>query len=186
MGRPRTVDDEALLEVALRIVRETGPDSLSFGALAARVDLAASTLVQRFGSKQNLLRAALLDAWDRLDHVTAKAAGEAGRGARGVVDLLVALTGQHHEDDFADRLLILREDLRDPILRARGEAWVDVLTEAIESRLRTRRRNVDGIGQLVVTHWQGALTLWAFQRNGPLNDTVRAALRTLFERLRVA
>jgi AcrR family transcriptional regulator len=186
MGRPRTVDDETLLDSALRIVRESGPDSLSFGALAARVDLAASTLVQRFGSKQNLLRAALSLAWDRLDQDTARAIANAGGGRAGVIDLLVALSGQYRADDFADQLLILREDLRDPVLRERGRVWIGVLADAIEARLRTARRNPDGLGQLVVTHWQGSLTVWAFQRQQPIADNVRTALETLFGRLRIS
>ncbi len=185
MARPRTVSDESLLDAALLIVREQGPESLSFGVLASRVDLAASTIVQRFGSRQNLLRAALLLAWDRLGSDTADAIGRADVGTRGVVDLLVALSGQYDEDDFADQLLLLREDLRDPILRARGKAWVRELAATIEAQLDAPRRNVEGLGLLVVAHWQGTLTLWAFRRTGSIADTVRTALDDLFERLRI-
>ena len=95
-------------------MRESGPDSLSFGTLAGRVQLAGSTLVQRFGTKANLLRAALLLAWDRLDADTDRALKRAGHGGTGVVEMLVMLSGQYRPDTFADQLLILREDLRDP------------------------------------------------------------------------
>jgi AcrR family transcriptional regulator len=185
MPRQRTVPDEHLLDVALAVVRERGPEALTFGALAGRVDLAASTLVQRFGTKAGLLRAALTLAWDRLDAETAAALATAGSGAAGVVDLLVHLTGQYDpDDDFADQLLILREDLRDPVLRARGRAWIATLAAAIEQRLERDPGDARGLGALIVTHWQGALTVWSFERGALLPTAVRASLEDLLERLR--
>ncbi len=180
MGRPRTIDDDSLLDAALLIVRETGPDSLSFGALAGRVELAGSTLVQRFGTRSNLLQSALLLAWDRLDGDTARAIDRAGDGTKGVIQMLTSLSGQYRADDFADQLLILREDLRNPVLRARGQRWLAVLTAAIEERLSAP------IGQLVLTQWQGTLTMWAFQRRRSIATDVRRALEELFDRLHLA
>ena len=66
----RTADDG---RSALDIVHRSGPAALSFATLAARVGLASSTIVQRFGSKPTLLRAALLRAREI-------AVEEAGRG----------------------------------------------------------------------------------------------------------
>ena len=139
MPRNRTIPDHVVLSAALDIVHADGPAALSFGTLAERVGLAGSTLVQRFGSRAGLLQQALLQAWDRLDAETARADAAAGPGPAGVVDLLVDLSGEYTEDDFADQLLVLREDLRDPVLRARGEAWIDVLAGMIDRRLAERR-----------------------------------------------
>jgi AcrR family transcriptional regulator len=181
--RRRTIPDESLLEDALDIVHRSGPSALSFATLGARVGLAASTIVQRFGSKDELLRAALLHAWDRLDADTAAAIAEASPDAAGVVDMLVALSGQYEVNDFADQLMVLREDLRDPVLRARGAVWIATLAEAIEQRVATVPGGADGLGELVVTHWQGTLTVWGFNRPGPLPAVVRRSLETLFERV---
>jgi len=184
MVRPRTISDEALLDSALLIVRESGPDSLSFGTLAARVGLAGSTLVQRFGSKANLLRAALLLAWDRLDADTVRARERAGDGGAGAIEMLVMLSGQYRPDTFADQLLILREDLRDPVLRARGQAWLAVLSDAIEQRLSGDARGGGaGLGDLIVTQWQGTLTMWGFRRRGAIKTEVRRSLTDLLDRL---
>ena len=116
-----------------------------------------------------LLQQALLQAWDRLDAETARADAAAGPGPAGVVDLLVDLSGEYTEDDFADQLLVLREDLRDPVLRARGEAWIDSLAGMIDRRLAGRAGDPPGPGRLVVAHWQGTLTVWSFTRPGPLS-----------------
>jgi AcrR family transcriptional regulator len=183
MVRPRTISDEALLDAALLIVRESGPDSLSFGALAGRVGLAGSTLVQRFGTKANLLRAALLLAWDRLDADTARALKRAGDGGAGVVEMLVMLSGQYRPDSFADQLLILREDLRDPVLRARGQAWLALLSDAIEQRLADAPGGATGLGDLILTQWQGTLTVWGFRRRGAIGTQVRRSLTDVLDRL---
>jgi len=181
--RPRTVPDELLLDAALDIVHRDGPASLSFGALAASVGLAGSTLVQRFGGKDELLRATLVRAWDRLDTTTAAAIAAAARGANGVVELFVALTASHDEDDYAEQLPVLREDLRDPILRDRGSEWLASLADAVDARLDGAP---PGTGWLVVAHWQGTLTIWAFTRSGRLHDAVRDALSQLLGRIGVA
>jgi len=167
-------------------VRESGPDSLSFGTLAGRVQLAGSTLVQRFGTKANLLRAALLLAWDRLDADTDRALKRAGHGGTGVVEMLVMLSGQYRPGTFADQLLILREDLRDPVLRARGQAWLAMLGDAVELRLADAPGGSRGLGEIVLTHWQGTLTIWGFRRRGAISSQVRRSLTDLFDRLGIS
>ena len=74
----------------IRVAYQTPPSP----ALAAIVDGAyekatGATIVQRFGTKAALVRAAMSRAWDNLDADTAAADAAAPMGARGVVDLLV-------------------------------------------------------------------------------------------------
>jgi AcrR family transcriptional regulator len=187
MPRKRTIPDETLLAAALVIVREDGSDALTFAALAPHVGLAPSTIVQRFGTKAKLLQAALLRAWDALDEQTTAAMANAGHGPNGVVELLVQLTGQYDAHDFADQLRLLREDLRDPVLRARGRAWLATLTAAVEERLgRIPTAGADdasGLGELIVAYWQGTLTVWSFTRNAPSVDYVRTALEEFLARV---
>ena len=183
MPRKRTISDQDLLDAALTVVRAAGPEALTFAAAASASGLAASTLVQRFGTKAGLLRAALLRAWDLLDEQTAAAAVAAGPGAAGVVDMLVGLSGSYDAHDFADQLRVLREDLRDPVLRERGQRWLAVLGQQVQRRLEPAAP--DGIGELVVAHWQGTLTIWGFTRATPLSEAVRSALTALLTHLRL-
>lgn len=183
MPRKRTIPDEDLLDAALGLLREVGPDAVSFGMLSTRVELAPSTLVQRFGSKAGLLQAALLRAWRQLEAATDVAIASAPDGRDGVVELLVSLTGQYDAHDFADQLRILREDLRDPALRERGEAWFAALSDAVETRLSGTPGGGAGLGRLVVATWQGTLTVWSFTREAPVVDTVRRTLEDLLGRL---
>jgi AcrR family transcriptional regulator len=187
MPRKRTIPDEALLDAALLLVREDGPAALSFGALASRVGLAGSTIVQRFKTKAGLLEAALGRAWDSLEAQTAAADAAAPTGPEGVVDLLVRLSGQYDPEAYADQLLLLREDLRNPVLRERGARWLATLYEAIERRLAATSpgagAGTEGLGPLVVAQWQGALTVWSFTRQAPLDEVVRAMLADLLRRV---
>jgi AcrR family transcriptional regulator len=183
MPRIKTIPDEVLLAAGLDIVHRDGPAALTFSTLAAVVDLASSTIVQRFGSKAELLRATLLHAWDQLERHTASAAASASRDAAGVVDLLVTLSGEYEANDSADQLLVLREDLRDPVLRQRGEAWIKTLADCIEERLTDASGGSAGLGELVVAHWQGTLTVWSFTRPGALSAFVRQSLDELLGRV---
>jgi AcrR family transcriptional regulator len=56
MARPRTVSDQSILEAVGRAVSRLGPAAVGVRDVAAESGLAASTLMQRFGSRQQLLR----------------------------------------------------------------------------------------------------------------------------------
>jgi hypothetical protein len=102
----------------------------------------------------------------------------------GAVQLLVGLS--RHDGDieaYADGLLILREDLRDPVLRSRGTAWETALTNAIGECFASVPDAPSGIGFALAAHWQGALTWWAFGAQRPLDDYLAESLRTLMSML---
>jgi AcrR family transcriptional regulator len=176
MPRSKSLSDEAVLESALTLMRERGPDALSFGTLARATGLSGATLVQRFGTKPGLIKAATSHAWDRLDRATSEAIASAPDGTEGVVALLVALSGYGDIETYADNLLILREDLRDPDLRARGRAWHAVLVEAISARLPDRG---DALATIVLDQWQGSLLWWSFDPDAKVEHHVECRLRSL-------
>lgn len=93
---------------------------------------APATLVQRFGSKPALVKAALVRAWDLLDARTEAVAAATPAGA---VALLVGLSDYPEGDAYADQLMVLREDLRDAELRQRGRRWGDRLAAMLAPRL---------------------------------------------------
>lgn len=183
MPRARTLSDEQVLDLALALIHREGPDAATFAAVSKASGLSASTLVQRFGSKASMLRAALLRAWDRLDAETARLAEECPKTPEGAVMLLAGLSKDYGSDPatYAEGLLLLREDLRDPALRARGAEWGKLLAAAIAERLK----GVDGapadIGLLAISQWQGALIWWGFDPQGSLVDHVSSHLRRFLQ-----
>src|SRR5687768_3996262 len=124
MPRPKTLPDREVLKAAYTLVHQQGPDALTFATLAQACGLSASTLVQRFKSKADLVRSTLSYAWDGLDEKTAAFSAKVPKTPAGAVQLLTLLSKDYGEiEAYADALLILREDLRDPALRARGAKW---------------------------------------------------------------
>ena len=55
--RPRKASDDEVFGAAMRVMSRVGPADLTLAAIAREAGLTAGALVQRFGSKQQLLRA---------------------------------------------------------------------------------------------------------------------------------
>lgn len=178
MPRPRTLSDEQLLAMVLTLVQAKGPDAATFAAVAKVSGLSGSTLVQRFATKAAMLRAALLFAWDRLDAETARLAGTVPKTQEGAVALLVGLSQDYGDDAtaYAEGLLVLREDFRDPVLRARGAAWGKALTAALAQCLGSAKEP-ETIARLILSQWQGSLLWWGFGADGPVHAYVEKELR---------
>ncbi|ANY09142.1 TetR family transcriptional regulator [Pseudonocardia sp. HH130630-07] len=181
MPRRKQVPDSDVLDVALDVLHTRGPQALTFAALAEASALAPATLVQRFGSKPALLRRVLLHAWDRLEHRTASLAAEVDRTPAGAVTFLVGLSAQYGDriDDYADALLVLREDLIDPESRRRGTAWRGALAEVLDACLG----GPPGLGDVVATYWQGTLTWWGFDPREPVTAHVERELTGFLDRV---
>lgn len=177
MARPRTLSDLDILDAANKLLHRHGPEALTFESLGRACGLSPATLVQRFKSKAGLKQAALLRVWDGLDEMTAALAASAPKTPDGAVSLLVGLSHYGGIETYAEGLLLLREDLRDPLLRARGTAWKAALCSALDERLSGIAGAPQGLGLLMASQWQGSLLWWAFEPEGKVEDFVEAGLR---------
>ena len=178
MPRPKTLPDDDVLDAAHRLIHEHGPDALTFASVAQACGLSASTLVQRFKSKAGLVQSALLHAWDRLDEKTATLAAATPKTPEGAIELLVGLSRDYGGiEAYAEGLLVLREDFRNPVLRARGALWKKALSRALDDCFAEVPQAPPGIGLLIASHWQGSLLWWAFEPQGPVEDFVEDSLK---------
>lgn len=158
-------------------VMADGPSDLSFAKASKAAGLAAATLVQRFGTRDRMVEAVLLRSWDRLDEATAAADAWASPDPAGAIEFLLRLTNSGAaEYDFTDGLLLLREDIRNPVLRARGAEWGLRLAEALGRRLSDDADRAIQLGWQMASLWQGTLLWWAFRRDSQPEITVREAL----------
>jgi AcrR family transcriptional regulator len=163
MTRPKTQPDEQVLEAALRLIHGHGPEALTFERLAKACGLSGATLVQRFGNKAQLKQRTLLHAWDGLDRNTRDLAARLPKTPAGAIELLVGLSqGYGGIESYAEGLLVLREDLRDPLLRTRGAAWKTSLCDALAACFASIPGQPRDIGLLMASHWQGSLLWWSF------------------------
>ena len=183
--RPKTQSDEQVLDAALALVQESGIGNLTFSALADRCRLSSATLVQRFTNKATLTQRTLLHAWDGLEALTRKLASTTPPTPDGAVELLLGLSQQYGgPDSYGDGLLLLREDLRDPVLRRRGVDWERELTSALGACFASAPAAPAGVGFALAAYWQGAVTWWAFRADCPLQDYLADKLYKFIAMLR--
>lgn len=184
MPRPKTLPDKDVLDTALALMHERGPDALTFANLSLACGLSAPTLVQRFGTMAKLKQATLVQAWDELDRKTASLAAELPKTPDGAVRLLVGLSGDYGEiETYAEGLLLLREDLRDPALRARCAAWKAALCQNLDDCFAGSPGVPAGMGLLMASQWQGSLLWWSFDPTGKIDDFVEQELHRFVDAL---
>ena len=166
MARPRTIPDPEIFLIIRRLLAEGGDKAVAFSSVARASGLAAPTLVQRYGTRDGMLRAALMAAWDTLDAQTGTAMAEAPLGAKGALSLLKAL------GDRAD-LAVLAVDLRDRALRNRAAAWRGRIEHALSTHLGGGAKGQQAAAILFAA-WQGQ-ALWqaAGGRGFRLKDAIK-------------
>ena len=76
MARPRTIPDAEIYATIRALVVRDGEKAVAFGPVARLTGLAPPSLVQRYGNRDGMIRAALLDGWQAL-HAQTTATAEA-------------------------------------------------------------------------------------------------------------
>ncbi len=163
MPRQKTIPDARILDTVCQLLAAGGDKAVSFSSVAAATGLAAPTLVQRFGSRDGMVRAARLAVWAGVEARTAEAI--ASTADKGPQALLKALG----PPDTA----ALAADLRDPDLLLRASAWRATVESALSLRLGTGAKARESAA-LLFAAWQGQ-ALWAATGEGAfrLKDAVK-------------
>jgi AcrR family transcriptional regulator len=163
MPRTRTIPDDRIFQSIQKLLDEGGDRAVSFASVAAATGLAPPTLVQRYGSRDGMVSAARVAAWDKLSAATLQAI--AATDEKGPQALLKALSAT----DPASLVL----DARDPDLAQRAAAWQATVESALALRLGSGQKARE-TAALLFAAWQGQL-LWAglSQPGFKLKDAVR-------------
>jgi AcrR family transcriptional regulator len=190
MSRPRKVSDEEVFAAAMRVMAYAAPAQLRLADIAAEAGVTAGALVQRFGSKRDLLLA-MMETWagstesmfealreghtSPLDAVRAYADGMAqmGDGAGGVA---------HH-------LGWLQLDLGDAAFHGHAQAGaratrreLGVLLDTAVRRGELRRgTDVLALARAVEVTVGGSLLAWAFHQEGSARLSMRQDLRAALD-----
>ncbi|MQA96965.1 MAG: TetR family transcriptional regulator [Streptosporangiales bacterium] len=180
MPRPRTVSDEAILDAVLDLAHRIGPARLTFAAVAAEVGLSAATLVQRFGTKRDLLLAADRQAVGLWVGALERSAATSPL-ARVVEGLVLAVERVATPELMVNSLAMLQLDLADPDFHAETLRGARAVRAHIERDLRAAldagelRAGTDTstLATLVETTYHGAMIGWAIHRERPLADWMR-------------
>lgn len=186
-GRPRTVSDDAILAATARVISRQGPARLTLAAVADEVGLSAPSLVQRFGSKRDLLLAFSRRASDGVAGTFA-AARQKHRSplAAARAALTSMASGIETPDELANHLAFLQLELSDPDFHEQTARYARAVLAELRSLLRqavhageVHHRDPARLARAVYTTYNGALITWAILRTGSLTRWVDRELRYL-------
>ena len=185
--RPKTIDDDAVLDAAVRVIDTAGPSGLTVAAVAHEVGLAPATLIQRFASKRGLLLAIARRGADGAGTSLRDAARRHRSPLRALIAGLVDLgAGVASPEVLANQLAFLQIDLSDPefheLALAHAAAVREEIQALLEAAVAAGEITTDDparLAQAVQTTYNGALITWAIYRRGRLAAWLRRELETL-------
>src|SRR5215207_3464771 len=188
-GRPRTISDERILAAVATAVGEIGPVKLTLADVARAAGVSTGALVQRFGSKRELLLGFLrLGVAESLPARAMRAAYEgAPDPVEGLVRAVLGLVGRDRSpQEFGNHLAFLHLELADPEFRAllsRYDAGLraelsDYLADAVAAG-QLAVDDVPALAAAVSSLISGTQIVWAMSRTGSLADALRRDLTTL-------
>lgn len=186
--RPRKVSDDDVFAATYRTMVRLGPGELTLAEIAAEAGVTAGALVQRFGSKRELLLA--------LSAGAASSAGDLIRGLRATarsplaavrayVDCMAQLAASPAA--LARNLAYLQIDLADPDFRkhllvqsrATRRGLEELLDEARAKGEIVRSTDVVRLARSVETILSGTMLTWAVYRDGSAKQWMRDDLEAV-------
>jgi AcrR family transcriptional regulator len=184
-GRPRGIDDAAILRATAEVIGRVGPVGLTLAAVAGEVGLVPGTLAQRFGSKRGLLLALAERGVQEAEALLGRVRDEHDSALAALAALIVASTAlMDTPETFANHLAFLCIDLTDPefrrpalaIHRAQGGTVEALLTEALMAGDLRAGTNVTALARSVQAIAAGTGLVWALDRQGSLEQRLRQQL----------
>lgn len=161
MTRPRSVPDDTIFAAIRDIIAHGGDRAATFAAVGARVGLSGASLVQRYGSRERMVQAAMADGWNLLDAATFQAEAEAPASPEGAAALLKSLGAA------LDALGLPGTSLGDKALAKRAAAWQARVETALALRLgATDAPDAEG-ARILFAAWQGRRVWAEAGRKGP-------------------
>jgi TetR/AcrR family macrolide resistance operon transcriptional repressor len=181
MPRTKTISDEAVLTAAATVMFAKGPSDFTLADAAKAAGIAPATLVQRFGDKHGLVVAAITQDNRAFKRFLAELPPDVG--AEAVIGVFARMFDGVEEDAdrFADQLLWLRQDMRDPDLNRLARERFEMLRAAVAERMPPLALPAHEAAVLVEAQWQGVLNQWGIFRQSRLADFVTERLRAWFE-----
>jgi AcrR family transcriptional regulator len=186
--RPRETSDAEILAAAARVMQRRSPVELTLADVAKEAGVVPATLIQRFGTKRELLLANC-KAW------TADVAGQFavarakyGSPLKTLIELFVECSGfAVTPESMANFLAYLQIDLTDPafhaVLLAQFVTMRDETKKLLDNAVAARELNpcdTAELARLVQEVNGGAMLDWAVYRKGPLAAWIRRSLEALF------
>ena len=192
--RPRTVTDSAILEAAVTVLGRIGPERLTLADVGGEAGLSAATLVQRFGSKRELMLSVLKFATDgmaeRFEAVVGNNESPLESIFAAAMDRAGPLGGP---EALANLLSFYLSDLGDPEFRALAiengrkavAGFKRMLDEAVAAGEVTESYvDTDQLAETIYSLMMGTLLTWTVTGEGDYRARMRRELDVLIRPFR--
>ena len=192
--RPRETSDQQIIDATGRVMQRRSPAQLTLADVAREAGVVPATLIQRFGTKRDLLLAACRTAPDAVPQQFAAGRAKYPSPLKALIELYADCSGfAPTPEAVANGLAYLQIDLTDPDFHAitlaqfraiRAETK-KILDEAVAAR-ELRPCDTAEISRLIQQTNDGAMLSWAIYREGSLAAWVRRELTALLAPYRTA
>lgn len=192
--RPRTVEDSAILDAAFRALSRIGPERLTLADIGAAAGLSAATLVQRFGSKRDLLLSLCRHTTEAIDEGFLSAVLTNDSPLDSLFTAAIGRTGPTDGPaSIANRMAFLLSGIDDPEFHEHArdharrvvEGYKGMLDSAIKAgELSDGYIDTAQLAETIYALNMGTLMTWTIIREGNLGARIRRDLDTLIRPFR--
>lgn len=190
MTKKKLIHDDLILEKALLVISEYGPERFTLAQVAEVVGLAPATLVQRFGSKNNLLILAAKHANVKLQQDLQELKRKNLNWDQELVHLLSTVPeGFGSRQQIANSLGVLKLDMVDPELHPIARLLFKTLRQRIHELLEEGRHSlqvedVNGIAWEIDALRHGLVIQWTLSGEGMLEKWLKNGFEKYLKRLK--
>jgi AcrR family transcriptional regulator len=180
--RPRKASDDQIFAAAYRTMQRLGPHELTLAEIAAEAGMTAGALVQRFGSKRDLMIALAAGVAEFAGQFIASLREKHRSPLAAVRDYAECMAQMAKTPEaLARNLAYLTVDISDPELRkhllvqsrATRAGLRELLDEAVRARELRRGTDTATLARVLETVVGGALFSWAIYREGTAAQSMR-------------
>lgn len=191
--RPRTVDDSTILEAAVTVLGRIGPDRLTLADVGEEAGLSAATLVQRFGSKRDLMLSVLKFATEGFEERFEQAIRDNDSPLEAIFAAAMDRAPLTEPGALAHLLAFYLSDLGDPDFRALATnnarkavaGFKTMLDEAVEAGEITESYvDTAQLAETIYSLVMGTLLTWTVTGEGSYRARIRTELDVLLRPFR--
>ena len=185
--RPRETSDRAILAATARVMQRRSPLELTLADVAKEAGVVPATLIQRFGTKRDLLLATCKAGTADVAGQFKAALSKYGSPLKTLIELFVECSGfAATAESMANGLAYLQIDLTDPefhaVTHAQFSAVRDETKKLLDEALAAdelKPCDTAALARLIQQVNGGAMLDWAVYRRGTLAAWIRRSLETL-------
>jgi AcrR family transcriptional regulator len=186
--RPRKFEDEELFSALVRVMMRVGPTQLTLAAIAQEAGVTAAALVQRFGSKRQMMLAHARYAARAGDIGLVKPVQRKGSALRAIRATIAPYAELAASPEAALRnLAYLQRDLAEPALhanllrmsRAARRHYEGLITEAVDSGELLPGTSSRALSRAIEVTLVGSYLSWAIYREGSAKKWLREDLNAV-------